>query len=624
LFPAGGTRPDPCNAKLDDPALIETAARPRDATLDEIAGLAARVTGMPMAVITRKSRNGSWVAAESGLPVVHGAAVTTPFIRDVAVEGVVVANDMTADPRFRDNPYVTGDPRLRFFAGAPLVVEGGASLGMLSVLDTKPHPEGLSADQKAMLNLLARHAGQTLEMRRRSREAEQRQTNLFALVSKAPIGVVQKELDGRIVFVNMEYAELLGRPREQLIGRSVREFLHPEDREAHIDAVNAAIAGDANVQLEERYVWPDGTIVWASNSISITRDENGNPLNLIAVARDITERIRATAELAASERKFRAIADAMPQMVWSTLPDGYHDYYNQRWYEYTGVPEGSTDGEGWNGMFHPEDQERAWARWRHSLETGEPYDIEYRLRHHSGEYRWVLGRALAIRDADGRIERWFGTCTDIEDLKRSEEARDLLANELSHRIKNIFAVVGGLVSLTARGDDSAGPFARALRERLNALSLAHEFVRPHAMGEGAHMDAGQTVFGLLRTLVRPYVDGGTSRFELAGDDAAIGQKTATALALVMHEQATNAVKYGALANERGRVVITGAKEGETYVLIWREEDGPPLSGPPARRGFGTDMAARSAAGQLGGRIEHAWDGPGLVVRLTMPAENLAR
>lgn len=91
---------------------------------------------------------------------------------------------------------------------------------------------------------------------------------------------------------------------------------------------------------------------------------------------------------AESDRLFRTLADTMPQMVWSTLPDGYHDYYNARWYEFTGVPPGSTDGAAWNGMFHPEDRDKAWKRWRHSLATGEPYEIEYRLRHHSGEYRW--------------------------------------------------------------------------------------------------------------------------------------------------------------------------------------------------------------------------------------------
>jgi PAS domain S-box-containing protein len=124
---------------------------------------------------------------------------------------------------------------------------------------------------------------------------------------------------------------------------------------------------------------------------------------------------------AAAPASFQAMVDSIDQMIWSTRPDGYHDYYNARWYEFTGVPYGSTDGAAWNGMFHPDDQETAWQVWRHSLATGEPYHIEYRLRHRSGQYRWVLGRARPVRDDAGAIVRWYGTCTDIHDLKTAEE-----------------------------------------------------------------------------------------------------------------------------------------------------------------------------------------------------------
>ncbi|RYG26372.1 PAS domain S-box protein [bacterium] len=146
------------------------------------------------------------------------------------------------------------------------------------------------------------------------------------------------------------------------------------------------------------------------------------------LAREVAERTwaavessRAQADLRKSEKRFEAIANSIDQMIWSTRPDGYHDYYNRRWYEYTGMPLGSTDGAEWNGMFHPDDQERAWAIWRRCLETGEPYHIEYRLRHRSGQYRWVIGRALPIRNAAGEIERWYGTCTDVHDLKTAQE-----------------------------------------------------------------------------------------------------------------------------------------------------------------------------------------------------------
>ncbi|MGA2127483.1 MAG: PAS domain S-box protein, partial [Xanthobacteraceae bacterium] len=136
------------------------------------------------------------------------------------------------------------------------------------------------------------------------------------------------------------------------------------------------------------------------------------------------ERARAATSLAASEARFQAMVASIDPMIWSARPDGWHDFYNQRWYEFTGVPEGSTDGEAWKEIFHPEDRERVWARWRLSLQTGDRYESEHRLRHRSGQYRWVLTRAAPVRDQDGRILHWFGTCTDIHDLV---QARDVLA-----------------------------------------------------------------------------------------------------------------------------------------------------------------------------------------------------
>jgi len=120
--------------------------------------------------------------------------------------------------------------------------------------------------------------------------------------------------------------------------------------------------------------------------------------------------------------RFREIADAMPHLLWSTLPDGYHDYYNGRWYAFTGILAGAPEGARWIAVVHPDDRARAQAAWRHSLATGAPYDIEFRLRHHSGEYRWVLGNAQPMRDAQGAIVRWIGTCTDIHQQKLNEAA----------------------------------------------------------------------------------------------------------------------------------------------------------------------------------------------------------
>ncbi len=200
----------------------------------------------------------------------------------------------------------------------------------------------------------------------------------------------------------------------------------------------------------------------------------------------------------------------------------------------------------------------------------------------------------------------FATVTrDLREAKRSEEARDLLIRELSHRIKNIFAVVGGLAALTARSDPASKPFAAAFRERLGALARAHEYVRPHSP-DSAPAVAGQTVLGLMRLLMAAYVEGGRERVAITGDDVEIGERTATALALIMHEQATNAVKYGGLSQAGGKVSLIGHCRDGRYTLTWAESGGPEVKASPTRKGFGTVLAERSIAGQLDGVLEHDW------------------
>ncbi|TYQ21494.1 UNVERIFIED_ORG: PAS domain S-box-containing protein [Zoogloea ramigera] len=173
------------------------------------------------------------------------------------------------------------------------------------------------------------------------------------------------------------------------------------------------------------------------------------------------ERLRVTAALRESEARFRIITEAMPQMVWSNRPDGYNDYHNEQWHGFTGAPRNATDGHRWSEMFHPDDRARAWELWQHCLRTGETYEIEYRLRHHSGAYRWVLGRALPLRDDDGRITRWLGTCTDIDNQKRAEETlreangrKDEFLAMLAHELRNPLAPISSAaqILLLARTD----------------------------------------------------------------------------------------------------------------------------------------------------------------------------
>jgi PAS domain S-box-containing protein len=166
-------------------------------------------------------------------------------------------------------------------------------------------------------------------------------------------------------------------------------------------------------------------------------DAEGNVMHWFGVNTDISLQLKAEDAAARTETRFRLIADSMPQMVWSAKAGGAYDYYNARWYEFTGVPIGSTDGDGWRDLLHPDDRDTAWSAWRLTLEGDVPYRLELRLRHHSGAYRWVLASAQPERGADGEITRWYGTYTDIEDIVQArrvlQRSRDSLELEVIAR-----------------------------------------------------------------------------------------------------------------------------------------------------------------------------------------------
>lgn len=208
-------------------------------------------------------------------------------------------------------------------------------------------------------------------------------------------------------------AETELRPAEQLLGKHVLDVAPELVDTPFWAAFERAMSERVSAQIEAFMPglghWYDVTVAPAADGIT-------------AFFRNVDERKQAERETLQREQRLRRTLDSIPQMVWSTKADGSHDYYNRLWYEFTGVAEGKTDGDGWVEMFHPDDRAPAWDAWRHSLKSGEPYEIEYRLRHRTGEYRWVLGRARPERDEDGRITRWYGTCTDIHDRVEAEGA----------------------------------------------------------------------------------------------------------------------------------------------------------------------------------------------------------
>ena len=470
-----------------------------DAALKQITDFAAALCDTPTALVSIVEETRQTFLVRTGLDVTETPRETSFCAYAMRSADIMVVPDATRDPRFADNPLVTGEMGLRFYAGAPLIRADGIPLGALCVIDTAPR-DGLTDLQAQGLRVLA---------------------------------------------------------------------------------------ADVMMRLSD------------SRAAAASR-----------------------AAISDSEGRFRTLADTMPQMVWSTLPDGFHDYYNARWYEFTGVPAGSTDGEGWNGMFHPDDQERARVLWQHSLQTGDPYQIEYRLRRHDGDYRWTLGRALPIRDDTGAIVRWFGTCTDIHEQKEASEEREIIAQELSHRIKNIFAVISGLIAFSARGNPAFATVAADLRARVTALGRAHDFVRPHS-AHSRPSAVPTSLHGLLGELFLPYQPHEGVRIMVDGDDIEIDDRSATPIALLFHELATNATKYGALAGDNGTIAVAIRSEQDRLLLEWREHGGPPVIAP-AKTGFGSQLIELSAVRQLGGAVTRDWHRAGLRVEIAIPKTSLSR
>ena len=223
------------------------------------------------------------------------------------------------------------------------------------------------------------------------------------------------------------------------------QTIHPDDRAAAAQAVQEAARDGKELTAEWRVHQTGGADRWLMSRGQPLRDAAGAVTRYIGVVLDITSRRQAEAALRRraeealhiSEQEFRSLAEAVPQIVWATRPDGWNIYFNQQWVDYTGMTMEESYGHGWNTPFHPDDKQRAWDAWQRATQHNERYSLECRLRRHDGVYRWWLVRGEPMRGANGEILKWFGTCTDIEDIKRAEaalrEANDSLEQRVAER-----------------------------------------------------------------------------------------------------------------------------------------------------------------------------------------------
>ena len=339
---------------------------------------------------------------------------------------------------------------------------------------------------------------------------------------------------------------------------------------------------------------------------------------------DMTAREANDVVLRESERQFHALAESIPQLAWIMDAKGDIFWYNQRWFDYTNTSLDDVKGAGWKSVHHPDEVDRVAKHLKECVETGVLWEDTFLLRGADGSYRWFLSRAEPIRDEGGTIVRWFGTNTDIEEQRRSEELRDLLLKEMDHRVKNLFAIIGGVVTLSARSATTPKEMANTIQGRIGALASAHLLIRAGKSGSGSPRD--KTLGALIRAVLAPYADftgtDGSDRAVIRGPEVSIGGDAVTSLALVFHELATNAAKYGALSTPSGRVQVSWTVTKKTLSVEWKERGGPAVHGPPAREGFGSLLARRSMAGQLNGQLAFDWEKDGLTVKLSAAMEQL--
>ena len=400
-----------------------------------------------------------------------------------------------------------------------------------------------------------------------------------ALVESSEDAIVAKNIDGVVIAWNPAAEKLFGWTAREMIGGSIRRLL-PPDREKEEDEILARIRSGHRVEpFYTQRKHKDGHLLDVSISVSPVRDEAGTIIGASNITRDVGPYLRAQRELRESEERFRTLAETISQLVWIAQSDGRINWYNQRWYEYTGTTPEEVEGWGWEKVHHPDHVESAVWHYREALANGEEWEDTFPLRSKDGEYRWFLSRAKPIRNEAGEIVQWFGTNTDITEQREQAEQIRLLLMEVNHRSKNMLTTIQALARRSAPDEEG---FLSRFEDRVRSLAVNQDILVGREWREVP-----------AEVLVREqlaFIHDAPGELRISGPELSLAPRAAEVVGMALHELATNALKYGALSVEGGYVDIGWSRgEGDaSFAIWWRETGGPPVV-EPEDSGFGTTL-----------------------------------
>lgn len=481
--------------------MLDTGPEPE---FDDIVMLARQICGAPMALISLVDADRQWFKAVTGFDICESEIETSVCAHALTVPETLNIPDLTLDARTKDNPHVTGEPHLRFYAGAPLIAAEGVAIGTVCVVDTVARPGGLRPDQLAALEALARQVMTQFELRR-------------------------------------DLVRAYGQARGHVASPSMT-------------------AGDHHGDLEARYYTLFNSLDAGFCVIELAFDADGSPRDYKFV------------EVNPAFADQTGLKDAAGKWMRDLAPD--HEQY---WFDLYG---------------------------KVAL-TGQPVRFEQHAEQLGN--RWYEVHAFRIGAPEAhQVAILFN---DITARRAADQQMQLINAELGHRMNNAMALVQAIATQTLRGvkeRDAVDAFER----RLEALSRAHNVLQQHSWTSAG---LREVIAGVLAA----HAD--QSRVKLNGPDIRLDPKAALSFSMLLHELATNAVKYGALGNHHGHVAVSWITENGTLVFDWQEVGGPEVQAP-SRKGLGTRLIDLGIAGS--GDVSKSYEASGFRATFKAPLENV--